>query len=497
MILDTPGQFFFHNSLIGMIEGRDDMVSILRLFDRIVKAEVKPPCLIPVPKTRFVVYNVSWFTIEPWSSTLKSQQPEFERKLVPRGFTKVFRVSNLISHTFTALKYPNYRLWFTGQTVSLFGTWMQRTAQGYLIFEITRSPVYLGYVGFAYGIPSWLLMLYGGVAADRFSRRKVLLLAQASMMILALILAGLTFAGVVQPWHIILLAFLLGCANAFDAPARQAFVTDLVEKEDLTNAIALNSSMFNLATVVGPAIAGITYAAFGSAWCFTINGLSFIAVILALALMKLPPFQAISRQVSISSEVRIGLNYAARKPLIRTIIINLGIISLAGLGFVTLLPVWAVDVLGGDSTTNGFLHTARGLGALSGVLLIAAIGQTYSKGRLFTIGTFVMPIFLILLSFTNIMPASFLALFGVGWGFMVIINLSNTLVQTHVADELRGRVMGIFTLTFFGLMPIGSLINGAIADKIGAPQTIQINALILLVASFLLYLRFPALRSQK
>jgi len=373
---------------------------------------------------------------------------------------------------------------------------MQRTAQGFLIFELTKSPVYLGYVGFAYGIPSWLFMLYGGVVADRIPRRKILLGTQISMMILAFILAGLTFTGAVQPWQIIILAFLLGCANAFDAPARQAFVTDLVERKDLTNAIALNSSMINMATVLGPAIAGLTYAAFGPAWCFTINGLSFIAVILALSLMKLTPFQSVSRQVSISTEVKQGFAYVASNPIIRTIILNLGILSLAGLGFVTLMPVWAVDVLGGDATTNGFLHTARGLGALSGVLLIAAIGQTYSKGKLFTIGTFVMPVFLIILSLTRILPASFLALFGVGWGFMVIINLSNTMVQINVADELRGRVMGIFTLTFFGLLPIGSLINGAIADQIGAPLTVQINALILLAAAFLLFLRFPAIRSQ-
>ncbi len=431
-----------------------------------------------------------------WSSTLKTPQPQSTLKSLTHGIPRSSRIASFFRQTFSALRYYNYRLWFVGQTVSLFGTWMQRTAQGFLIFELTKSPVYLGYVGFAYGIPSWLFMVYGGVIADRISRRKILLGTQISMMILAFILAGLTFTGAVQPWQIIILAFLLGCANAFDAPARQAFVTDLIERKDLTNAIALNSSMINMATVLGPAIAGLTYAAFGPAWCFTINGLSFIAVILALSLMKLPPFQSVSRQISISTEVKQGFAYVASKPVIRTIILNLGILSLAGVGFVTLMPVWAVDVLGGDATTNGFLHTARGLGALSGVLLIAAIGQTYSKGKLFTIGTFVMPVFLILLSFTRILPASFLALFGVGWGFMVIINLSNTLVQINVTDELRGRVMGIFTLTFFGLLPIGSLINGAIADQIGAPLTVQINALILLAAAFLLVLRFPAIRSQ-
>lgn len=428
---------------------------------------------------------------------MKTPQSEISSKTLTEGIQKPSRVSTFFQQTFSALKYYNYRLWFGGQTVSLFGTWMQRTAQAYLIFDLTKSPLYLGYVGFAYGLPSWLFMLYGGAIADRFPRRNILLIAQIAMMVLAFILAGLTFTQLVQPWQIIVLAFLLGCANAFDAPARQAFVTELVDRRDLTNAIALNSSMINAATVIGPAVAGITYAAFGPAWCFTINGFTFIAVIVALLLMKLAPFQPVEKTVSIFRDIRAGLQFVARTPTIRTLIVNLGILSLAGLGFVTLLPVWAVDVLGGDATTNGFLHTARGLGALSGALLIAAIGQSYSKGKLFTIATFVMPLFLFLLSFTKILPTSFIALLGTGWGFMVIVNLSNTMVQTNITDELRGRVMGIFTFTFFGLMPIGSLVNGAIADQIGAPLTIQINAFFLMAAAVVLVVRFPFIRSQE
>jgi len=212
--------------------------------------------------------------------------------------------------------------------------------------------------------------------------------------------------------------------------------------------------------------------------------------------MKLAPFKPVRRAISIFSEIREGLGYAVHKPTIRILIINLGIISLAGFGFVTLLPVWAVDVLGGNATTNGFLHTARGLGALSGALLIAAIGQSYPRGKLFTIGTFVMPLFLFIFSFTKILPTSFLALLGTGWGFMVMVNLSNTLVQINVTDELRGRVMGIFTFTFFGFMPLGSLINGALADKIGAPTTIQINASILLAAAVILFAIFPFIRKN-
>ena len=428
---------------------------------------------------------------------MKSSLPQRIQQTIAGGIHNPSRIFLYIGQTFTALKYPNYRLWFIGQTVSLFGTWMQRTAQGYLIYDLTKSPIYLGYVGFAYGVPSWFFMLYGGAIADRVPRRTLLLITQSAMMILAFILAGLTFARVVQSWQIIVLAFLLGCANAFDAPARQAFVTELIDQQDLTNAIALNSSMFNAATVVGPAIAGITYAVFGPAWCFTINGITFIAVIIALLMMKLAPYQPAVRGLSIFVEIKDGLSFAAKEPTIRIIILNLAVISLAGLGFVTLLPVWAVDVLGGDATTNGYLHTARGIGALSGALLIASIGQRYSKGKLFTIGTFVMPLFLLLFSFTQILPTSLIALIGTGWGFMVIISLSNTLIQLKVNNELRGRVMGIFTLTFFGLMPIGSLVNGAIADRIGAPLTVQINSIILLTSATLLFFLFPAFRSQK
>ena len=194
-----------------------------------------------------------------------------------------------ISQTFTALKHRNFRLWFIGQMVSLIGTWMQATAQSYLLFELTSSPIMLGIAGFSSGIPIWLFSLYSGLISDRFSRRKVILFAQTFMMILGFILAFLTFTGLVRPWHIIVLAFFLGTANAFDAPARQSFVVDMVPKEDLTNAIALNSSVFNLGTIVGPSAAGIVYALVGPAWCFTINAISFLGVIAALLLINVPP----------------------------------------------------------------------------------------------------------------------------------------------------------------------------------------------------------------
>ena len=219
--------------------------------------------------------------------------------------------------TFASLGHRNYRLWFTGQAASLIGTWMQFTAQGFLVFKLTHSPAFLGYVSFAYGAPVWLFTLFGGVISDRLPRRNLLLVTQTTMMILAFILAGLTFLGHIQPWHIVLLALGLGVVNSFDTPARQAFAVELVERKDLGNAIALNSTMFNLATAIGPAIAGVTYAVFGPGWCFTINGVSFIAVIAALSMMRLKPQAPRARTGTALDDLKEGLRYVINQPTIR------------------------------------------------------------------------------------------------------------------------------------------------------------------------------------
>lgn len=399
-----------------------------------------------------------------------------------------------LKQTFVAFQYRNYRLWFIGQLVSLVGTWMQATAQAYLVFQLTHSPLYLGYVGFAAGVPSWMFMLYGGVIADRIPRRKLMLITQSFMMLLAFVLAGFSFSNLVQPWHIILLALALGVANAFDAPARQAFIFEMVEREDLTNAIALNSSMFNLATVAGPAIGGIVYALVGPAWCFTLNGLSFLAVIAALMLMRLKPFVAPNRATAALDDLKEGLRYIRANPAIRTLIGAAAVISLFGLAYMTLIPAWAVTVLGGDETTNGWLQSARGLGALSGALMIASLGRITYKGKLLAIGMFVFPSLLLLFAAARWLPLSLLALVGVGWGFMILFNMANTLIQTLVSDELRGRVVSVYTLNFFGLMPLGALLAGGVAEVIGEPLTIILSALISLGFAIFLWVRVPALR---
>lgn len=398
---------------------------------------------------------------------------------------------------FAALRYRNYRLWFRGQLVSLMGTWMQTTAQGFLIFQLTHSTAYLGYVGFATGVPSWLMMLFGGVIADRVPRRNLLLVTQATMMVLAFTLAALTFLHLVQPWHIILLAFCLGMANAFDAPARQAFVLEMVEREDLANAIALNSSMFNLATVLGPAGGGLIYAWLGPAWCFTLNGTTFIAVIVALAKMRLKPFIARPRATAPLDDFKEGLRYATSHEVIRALLSVVAVMNLFGTAYITLMPAWAVRVLGGDATTNGWLLSARGFGALGGALMIAALGRFKFKGKLLTLGMFIFPCMLLVFAVVRWLPLSLLALVTVGWGYLVMFNMCNTLIQTLVPDELRGRVVSIFTMGFFALMPLGALVSGWTAEAIGEPLTVILSVVISLSFATWLFFKVPLLRAQE
>jgi len=395
---------------------------------------------------------------------------------------------------YPALTYPNYRLWFAGQMTSLMGTWMQSTAQGFLVFQLTNSPAYLGYVSFAGGIPTWLFTLYGGVVADRVPRRTLMIVTQTTMMILAFILSALTFLNLVRPWHIVVLAFLLGVANAFDAPARQAFTLELVDRQDLANAIALNATMFNSATAVGPAIAGFTYALAGPAWCFFINAVSFIAVILALWRMQLKPFIKPARRGSTLSELGDGLRFAFRHPVVRAILIIICIFSFFAMSFATLLPAWAVEVLGGDASTNGLMQSARGAGALISALTIASLGRFTYKGKLLTVGTFAMPIMLLIFSQVRHVPMSLLILIMVGMAQIPIMNLANALVQTQVPDTMRGRVMGIYTLLFMGMMPLGGLWAGSLAERLNEPAVVILGAAIALTTATVVYLFFPQVR---
>ncbi len=404
-----------------------------------------------------------------------------------RGLPNLFRKKINFKQTFSALKFPNYKLWFIGQIISLFGTWMQITAEGFLIFELTHSPLYLGYVGFASGIPAWLFMFYGGIIADRYSRRTILIFTQTLMMLLALTLAVLTFFQVVQAWHIILLAFFLGLANAFDAPARQTFLLEIVDKENVINAIALNSTMYNSARVVGPAIAGLVYAAFGPAWCFALNGFSFLGVITALIKMNIKHTIYTEPRKSITKELKEGIKYTATHPMIRNLIILVSAINLFGISFVTLIPAWAVKILHGDATTNGILQSARGVGALLTALMIASLSSSKYVYRLLTIGIFSFPISLIIFASLHQMTITLLSLFWTGAGIILIFNLSNGILQNLVRDDLRGRVMSFYSFTSFGFQPIGALIIGIIAEHYGESNSVLICAFITIIFSFVIW----------
>jgi MFS family permease len=396
----------------------------------------------------------------------------------------------------TALKYPNYRLWFWGQIISLFGMWMESTALGFLVFELTRSPAYLGLVGFVTGVPAWMFMLYAGVIADRMPRRTLLMITQTVMMVLAFAIAALTFLHWIQPWHILVMAFLLGTANAFEAPARQSFVLEMVGVEDMTNAIALNSAMFSTAMAVGPMAGGLTYAFFGPAWCFAINGVSFIAVIVALKRMKLEPFVPKPGRTSALADLKEGLKHVAAHPLIRTIVGLIGAVSLVGISFVTLLPAWSVNVLHGDARTNGYLQSARGLGALVAALLIASLGRFRFRGKLLTFGTFALPVAVAVFSLVRWTPLALAIICASGLSHILIFNLSNALVQTHSPNALRGRIMGVYAFIFFGLAPLGMLAVGFTAEKIGQKATLLAGAGLMLAAATAVAVFMPHLRRE-
>jgi MFS family permease len=404
-------------------------------------------------------------------------------------------MNSTLVQTFSSLQHPNYRLWFTGQVISIIGSWMQATAQGFLVYELTQSAAFLGLVGFASGVPSWLFTLFGGVIADRVSRRKMLIIAQSAMMVLAFLLAFLVFTDLVQPWHVVVLAFLLGVANAFDAPARQAFVVELVGRADMTNAIALNSSVFNIGTVIGPAIAGLIYSWLGPAWCFTINGISYLAVIGALLLMRLassPKQPRVRRPVL--PELMVGVRFAFGNSNIRTLMIVVAAVSVFGMGLMTLIPAWASAVLQGDVRTNGWLLSARGVGSLIAALMIAYLGSRNVRGKIWAIGSLLLPVALILFAIFQVLPVSLLMLVILGWAFMAVVNNTNAMIQSWVPDELRGRVMSVHVWVFMGSLPIGSLLAGELAERLGEPTAVLINGSILLAITLLTMILRPSMR---
>jgi MFS family permease len=371
---------------------------------------------------------------------------------------------------------------------------MQIIAQGWLVYELSQSELALGIVGFASALPALMITPWGGVIVDRVPKRTLLVITQSASMVLAFILAALSFADVVQVWHVVALAVGLGIVNAFDGPARQAFVVEMVGRADLPNAIALNSMTFNGARIFGPALGGILLAAVGAGWCFFWNGLTFLAVIIGLLAMHLPPHQVSKLKLSPWQQLRSGVAYANSIAQVRALLMMAFIISCFGITYSTILPAFVAEVLQQDAAAFGALNTAAGIGAIITAFLIARYGDSGKRGQWLAMSAIAFPVVLGCFALTRFYPLALVLGVFLGMGFMSQFTLINTLLQTNITDDMRGRVMSLYTLTFFGFTPFGNLAMGALAEQWGLQEAIITSALIALVLSIIVLYKVPELR---
>jgi MFS family permease len=384
---------------------------------------------------------------------------------------------------FRALKHRNFQLFIAGQLVSLIGTWMQTTAQLWLVYDLTHSPALLGIFGFANQIPMLVLASVGGYVGDRYSRHRGVIATQTISMLLAFILAGLTLSHHIHEWSLIAITFLVGIVNAFDVPIRQAFFVEMVGKEDLPNAIALNSSIFNGARVVGPAIAGFAIAWIGAGWCFFLNGLSFFAVILALLAMRIQPQERKPSTESPLQSLLEGFRFAMKDRPIRSALLLLSLLSLLGLQYSVFMPIFANDILHAGARGLGLLMSAAGVGAVLGALQFAARTTYKGLAKWIAAMSVICACGLIVFSQSHVFWLSAAVLFVVGFAATSQMAATNTTVQNRVPDELRGRVMAVYATMFMGVQPLGALLAGGIAKRIGAPSTLAIFGSVCLIGS--------------
>ncbi|GIV97727.1 MAG: MFS transporter [Herpetosiphonaceae bacterium] len=421
----------------------------------------------------------------------------------PRIYTRQLGTKREWPHTFRALRHRNYRLLWFGQLVSLVGTWMQSLAQQWLVYKLTGQAFNLGLVSAMMFLPVLILAPFAGVLADRVDKRRLIVATQMTAMAQAFVLAALAFSGLIQFWHILAMAAVLGIINAIDMPARQSFVPEVVEDhEDLMNAIALNSMVFNGARAIGPAVAGILVGAVGEAWAFTVNGASYLAVISGLLLMRMPPReQKEDRTTSAGRDLLDGLRYALSTPAIRTVLTLVMVPSVFGISYITLLPIFANEVLSTQGVPwledgarrLGLLMTAQGFGALLGALNIARSGHRRRKGQLLLGGALGFSLMLILFSLSRFFWLSLVLVAVAGFMMITFLATANTTLQSTVSSRFRGRVMSFYTMVLVGFGLIGSLLAGAAADWLGAPLATRIGALICL-AGALIAAQSPLLR---
>ncbi|MDD5661930.1 MAG: MFS transporter [Candidatus Omnitrophica bacterium] len=408
----------------------------------------------------------------------------------PNGFTNLKLILR-------ALRHRNYRLFFAGQSISLIGTWMQQVALAWLVYRLTNSPFLLGIVGFAGQIPTFLFSPFAGVFADRHNRRNMLVITQVLSLVQALILSLLILTGNIQVWQIIALSCLLGVINSFDIQIRQAFTVEMIEdREDLGNAIALNSSMVNAARLIGPSLAGILIASVGEGVCFLLNSASYIPVIVSLLAMKVNKKKVSPQHRHILLELKEGYNYAFNFLPIKIILLLLALVSLMGVPYQLLMPVFARDIFHGGPLTLGFLVAMSGIGALAGAIYLAARRSVLGLNRIiaWTAGLFGLGI--IAFSFSRVLWVSMLILLISGFGMMVQMASSNTILQTIVEEDKRGRVMSFYTMSFMGMVPFGSLLAGSLASSIGAPNTLLLGGICCITGAGIFAVKLPLIREK-
>lgn len=396
-----------------------------------------------------------------------------------------------------SLRHRNYRLFFIGQGISLVGTWMQSVAMSWLAYDMTHSPFFLGVIAFSSQAPTFFMAPFAGVIADRFSRHRIVIATQIGSMIQAFLLALLFYTGHIAEWHLVVLSIVMGLINGFDIPTRQAFVYELVDvPEDLPNAIALNSFIFNGARLIGPSIAGFIIYAAGEGPCFLLNAASYLAVLIALLMMRIKK-KPKSRSVGpVLSGLKEGVVYAWGAKPIRMLLLLLSYVSLFGMSYAVLMPVFAKDILGGGPQTLGFLLAAVGIGALIGAVYLASRKTLHGLDKVIVVGVAAFGIGVMAFSFSTTLWLSLALVMLAGFGLMVQMASVNTLLQTLVEDDKRGRVMSLYTMSFIGMAPFGSLIAGSAATHIGAPNTLRISGLLCLAAAAVFFKKIPALRQH-
>ena len=396
-----------------------------------------------------------------------------------------------------ALQHRNYRLFFSGQTVSLVGTWITRIATSWLVYRLSGSVFLLGIVGFFGQIPTLLLAPFAGVLVDRWNRHRILVVTQVLSMLQSAALAVLTFAGVITVVDVLLLQLAQGIINAFDTPARQAFVVQMVEdRSDLPNAIALNSSMVNASRIIGPSVGGVLIAAVGEAWCFTADAISYIAVIASLLAMRIDRSDESRRQTRVWEELRAGFSYVTRFTPARDSLLLLALVATMGMPYTVLMPAIASQILHGGPHTLGYLMTASGVGALTGAFYLASRQSVLGLGRAIVIASITFGAGLVAFSLSRVLWLSLLLLPFVGGGMMVEMASTNTILQTIVDDSMRGRVMAFYTMAFLGTAPLGSLIAGFAADHIGPMRTILVGGATCIAGGIVFAFRLPKLRAR-